>query len=431
MSGNFPCFLVSQRCCTWMSHPSLWIDGSEDDIFGFWSIRFSLCLPPHLGSAFSPTLRHIALNVDPFDTFRAIPDAILKVVCNTLMMPPLEVMKSRLRTISQWRHDAEQLSQANNNIFENMDTGCAAVLKGKRLALLEKIATDIAWPDQTIHQEIRNGFRLVGQQSPSGIIAADIKPRSLSGEELIAQSKFIKPALWGKNSHGQTNDYDEGLWNITMSEVHDKRWLSGPYTKDELDVLLGDSWIPVRRFAVYQRDKWRAIDDFSECGVNSSFAYFERVDLKALDEIIWTACLLTKFVLRKGYIDFELSDGERLAGPVNQIWSQLPADNLQLVAKTVDLRSAYKQFPITPDNRRFSVLALRKPSTAETFGFISRTLPFGSVASVLHFNRVARLVHKIGLEAQIMWFNYYDDYPVVDFKVLSEHTTAAIRPIMS
>eukprot|EP00435_Cladocopium_sp_Y103_P046282 s948_g13.t1 len=81
--------------------------------------------------------------------------------------------------------------------------------------------------------------------------------------------------------------------------------------------------------------------------------------------------------------------------------------------------------------RRFSVLVLRKPLAGTACGFISRTLPFGSVASVLHFNRIARLLHRLGLELDIPWTNYYDDYPVVDFKVLSDHTTAAVRALTS
>ena len=109
----------------------------------------------------------------------------------------------------------------------------------------------------------------------------------------------------------------------------------------------------------------------------------------------------------------------------------MPKESIQLVAKTIDLKSAYKQFPICPEHRKYSVLVLKKPSNGMAMGFVSKTLPFGSVASVLHFNRVARLLHRIGLELDIPWTNYYDDFPVIDFKVLSEHTAAAARAVTS
>eukprot|EP00438_Fugacium_kawagutii_P022633 Skav216773 [mRNA] locus=scaffold3064:4705:6270:+ [translate_table: standard] len=195
--------------------------------------------------------------------------------------------------------------------------------------------------------------------------------------------------------------------------------------------MFNHHWLPVRRFAVWQRSKWRAIDDFSECGVNSSFAYFERVDLKALDETLWIACCFTKFCLHEDRYDFTLSSGERLAGNVSEAWRQLPEDQVQVVSKTVDLKSAYKQFAILPDNRKLSVLSLKRPSDGKVHGFVSRTLPFGSVASVLHFNRVARLLHQLGLELGIVWANYYDDYPVVDFKALAKQTDAAVRALTS
>ena len=97
----------------------------------------------------------------------------------------------------------------------------------------------------------------------------------------------------------------------------------------------------------------------------------------------------------------------------------------------MDLKSAYKEFPIFPEHRRYSVLVLKRPSDQVAMGFVSKTLPFGSVASVLHFNRVSRLLHRIGLELDVAWTNYYDDYPVVKFKILAEHTAAAIRALTS
>ena len=367
----------------------------------------------------------------PFDSFRAVPDFLLKVVCRILGRSPLETMKLRLNKLRQWRAQADALAEKNMQIFHNMDHGCASVLRGKHLALLEEIATEIQWPDGTIHSDIKDGFKLIGMQQPSGIFASDIKPRSLSEDDLVKQLKFLQPALWGKVQSGPRADYEVDLWDMTMQELTDKAWLEGPYSRDELDVLFDEKWLPVRRFAVWQRSKWRAIDDFSECGVNATFSYLEKIDLKALDEVVWMACCFVKFCVFEERFDFTLTSGERLAGPVACEWRGLPGDSLKLVAKTIDLKSAYKQFPIFPGHRKFSVLVLKRPTDGETMGFVSKTLPFGSVASVLHFNRVARLLHRIGLELDIPWTNYYDDFPVVDFKILSEHTAAAARALTS
>ena len=97
----------------------------------------------------------------------------------------------------------------------------------------------------------------------------------------------------------------------------------------------------------------------------------------------------------------------------------------------MDLKSAYKQFAIHPSDRRLSVLALKKPETGEVAGFVSRTLPFGSTASVLHFNRAARLLHRIGLELDVAWTNYYNDYPVVEFSFLAANTNHTMKALTS
>ena len=70
----------------------------------------------------------------PFDTFRGLPDHMLRVLCHTLSCSPLEIMRKRLDKIKVWRQWAKDLQKDNSIIFDNMDPGCAVVLKGKHLA---------------------------------------------------------------------------------------------------------------------------------------------------------------------------------------------------------------------------------------------------------------------------------------------------------
>ena len=78
-------------------------------------------------------------------------------------------MKLRLHKLKQWRTRAESLLEQNEEIFKNMNPGCANVLRGKHLALLENLAEEIKWPDRAIHDDIKSGFKLIGMQQPSGV----------------------------------------------------------------------------------------------------------------------------------------------------------------------------------------------------------------------------------------------------------------------
>ena len=67
-------------------------------------------------------------------------------------------MKKRLEKLQSWRLGAKGLAEDNKRRFSNMDSGCAAVLRGKHLALLQKIAEDLGWPDGDVRKEIQEGF---------------------------------------------------------------------------------------------------------------------------------------------------------------------------------------------------------------------------------------------------------------------------------
>ena len=87
------------------------------------------------------------------------------------------------------------------------------------------------------------------------------------------------------------------------------------------------------------------------------------MDLKALDEIVWTACCFVRYCVFENLFAFTLASGEKLCGSVDPEWKQMPEGAIQLAAKTVDLKSAYRQFPICPDHRKYSTLISRSRAT--------------------------------------------------------------------
>ena len=97
---------------------------------------------------------------------------------------------------------------------------------------------------------------------------------------------------------------------------------------------------------------------------------------------------------------------------------------------TLDLRAAYKQFPLPPRSRALSVLVLKTPATDEVACFEAKALPFKGTACVVHFNRAARLLWAIGEHVHVCLLSFFDDYPVVTPKLLGPSTKQTLKAIV-
>ena len=106
-----------------------------------------------------------------------------------------------------------------------MEPGVAAVMRSKHILLLEKIATSFGWPDMEVFKCLKNGFPLVGESQPSGIFDVDRKPASLTREELLQHSRFLRPALWAKVSSTPLDDTAKCIWEATQQELIERNGL--------------------------------------------------------------------------------------------------------------------------------------------------------------------------------------------------------------
>ena len=346
----------------------------------------------------------------PFDELRNLPDCMVQCIFRCLKSSPAEMTRRRIQTLRLWSNWEKELRKDELELHRSLHPKVANVLAGKRLLLFEKLATSIGWPDKGLHLELKEGFKLTGYLPPSGVFKTEVRPAAFGKQELMQDSKFLRPLLLGKvRSAGNTDQYASELFDITVKEAVDKNWLEGPFDVADIDNMF-DCWLPVRRFAVFQRGKVRPIDDMKENKLNQSFSCGEKIDLQALDQLVWSLQVITRFCLHGGDLDFVLSDGERLRAPVHQAWKGVDA---KLTTTAFDLESAYKQLALHPSEYDCTVVTLRNPSSNKPACFLMRTLPFGSTASVLHFNRVARLIWRLGVELDLWWSNYFDDFPCI------------------
>ena len=156
---------------------------------------------------------------------------------NIVTKGPLWVVEQSRSTLKRglgYANDLKQQELALHKSLETADVG--AVLKGKRLVLLEKLAHDLGWPDTEIFGFIRGGFSLVGNAAPSGVFDIECKPAQLTVEELLQTRRYMRPALLGKTASAKLNDDCVELWEKTCKES-DGRLLRGLFTVAEVDEL--------------------------------------------------------------------------------------------------------------------------------------------------------------------------------------------------
>ena len=368
----------------------------------------------------------------PFDNFHAVPDLMLDMLFFILTTSPADVCEHRVSKIKLWMKWADELKLQERSHKDNLDPEVKRVLAPKRLLLLKRIAVSIGWPDKALFDEIDAGFNLIGIQSPSNVFGLEPRPPQSSVEDIWASAKFIRPALIGKVKSSPRGDESQALWDATLEEAADNHWMTGPFSVEQIhEQFDGQPWIPVRRFGVLQssgdRVKLRPIDDFAENKVNSAYGYSDKLDLRTLDQMVWMTVAITR-ALKRGHFCFCRSDGVKLQGKVHPGYLRDGAG--QPLLTVLDLASAYKQCAIRKECRRLSVITLKDPADGCCKCFIGNVLPFGATASVVHFNRVARLLHAIGLEAGLTWGCYFDDFPMVTPAVLRQSSMSTAKMLL-
>ena len=364
----------------------------------------------------------------PFDEFVNLPDLLIRCVFEQLTLGHIETARQRLVMLKKMRDWRQELKDDEARLHDKIPRHMQRLVVDKQFLLLRRLAEEIGWPDKQLHNELVQGFRLTGKGTTSNVFRPEVKEAKLTEEELMQQSKFLRPKIVGRVSNSAAPEYLEELREITIREADEKGWLQGPLTAEQVEREVGKSWLPVNRFAVRQKDKLRPIDNFCENRVNEAWECPERIDLHALDQMAWTLSLFYKVFASRGYVDVKLKDGTILSGKVHDDWTMA---NKKCVVTTVDLKDAYKQLGVSALDRDKAVVVLKSQHGDGVDHFLVNTLPFGATSSVHNFNRFSRMLWACGVVLmRIPWTNYFDDYPTVSTESLALSTLASAKAFL-
>eukprot|EP00435_Cladocopium_sp_Y103_P030693 s2267_g7.t1 len=261
---------------------------------------------------------------------------------------PAAVAKHRYERLNHYIRRAKEFHDDEQRLHQQMDESIRKVMDSKRLLLFKEMLKDAGVNDQTLFQEMHTGFKLVGDLMPSGQFQQQWKPAALGMEQLKQTSVWAQKAVVSSCKRVlEDPEIADAVWNEAIEQAAEgKAWVRGPFTAEVISLTHGDNWIPSRRFRVRQGGKIRAVDDFSPFLVNSTVTCHEQIDLEGIDTICASA-------------------------------------------RCLDLRQAYKQLVRHPEDSWASILAVVNPSDSTVYFFEAVALPFGSVSSVLAFNRAA------------------------------------------
>ena len=326
------------------------------------------------------------------------PDEMEEVVSHYMSSSTASIAQARTEEIKRWLHLKQVLSSEELSLKNSMSERRREVLKNKDLCLFRHLLKDAMHGDTDLVEQLATGFDLTGGLPESQVFARKVRPAAISCNDLRRIADLSREGMIQTVKSSGDPELDEQLYSATLKEVN-KGFLVGPI--DPKTLPSGSTL--TRRFGVKQKSKTRPIDDYKASFVNSSVSQTETASVHTIDHIAsLLACLLRK--------------------------SELCQCDLQLSAKTWDLADAYKQIPLSDHAfDKDAYLAVFCPKTGRAEIFQQKVLPFGSVASVTAFLRVAHGLWKVGTKLlRLLWTSYFDDFFSVTDVSSARHTDLII-----
>ena len=279
------------------------------------------------------------------------------------------------------------------------------VCMAKNVALFERLLLQLDFWDVDVINLLRYGVPLVGLQEPPTGYQKLLVPASITEDELTSTAKWRRRSLM-LSARPMTSNEEKALIDSTQLEV-ERGFLQGPYSEEELSVLLGtEDWSLNPRFVLFQgaNNKVRVIDDAKQSSVNAAYSSTVKLQLQDVD---YAAAMIT----------YAMQVGSDAGVPV-----------LEWFGKTFDLSKAYKQLAVLPEHQHHAVVGFMADGKWRFYKSIS--LPFGCTGSVYGFVRVSQaLWFIVSKMLKAIMSHYFDDFPTIERVEGSRVLTLAVSAI--
>ena len=287
----------------------------------------------------------------------------------------------RIAWCRKWLVRAKELDKQEEQQRALRAAHVASATADKRLLLTREILEDLGYNDVECLDLLSDGATLAGEVSVSAAFKQQFKPCLTTLDQLHALARTRNEMMLSQCVSTGSEDLDKQLLAETRAEL-EKGWAVGPFELDSLEYGATVS----KRFALVQQNKVRLIDDFSISAVNDSCVSHNKIDLHMIDTF---AAMVRMW--------FSESQGAGVSP--------------ELLAKTYDLKSAYRQIPIHPQHLKYSYFVVYNCELGKPQIYQLLTLPFGATHSVYCFLRLSRMLFTVATKGlYLLATNFYDDF---------------------
>lgn len=362
-----------------------------------------------IGIPWSPSefLQQAISTGHPKHFLRSIPRQLARVLDRMQEKGEADIARDRTQQMRRWILRATELSDLETSAKAEMSEHVREILQNKRIKLFEEMLEEAGSSDVSLAQDISEGFDLMGPIKTNPCFPLKTSFATLTEDQVRSNAAVARECTLASVAKHRDPETELELVNITEEEVK-RGWLRGPVEVQSLPKTA----VVSRRFGVKQNSigeggapivKVRPIDDLTESLVNLTNSASHTISPMSVDTI-------AAGILRRMHI----CGGSRLT------------------SKTIDLRKAYKNLPLSKAALNDSYIVLFDPSKNKPVAYQSLVLPFGARAAVMGFCRTSYGIWEIGCSLLgIHWSVYFDDYFVVTSEQESRHVDLALQTLFS
>jgi hypothetical protein len=248
------------------------------------------------------------------------------------------IPRDRRRAVTFWRSRAEALRKASLHIIKQQPESVRKILyHGDKIGefyhvlLFEEMINAAKHGDKTIAHQIAKGMNIVGPVEKSNVWPTEEVPAISTVQAYIQGAWAYRQKIEKETQQHKHHNYEinKDVYDSTEGE-RDLGFCEGPFTESEVSTYFNtDEWASIRRFGIEQKDKIRPIDDACANGANMTSSRSEKLITSSIDQIV--------SLIRE--------------------WLSLDR-NIKLGSFAVDEYKAYRQIPLSPEQRRISVIAV-------------------------------------------------------------------------